>query len=218
MLERYENDLRINRVTGVNTCGVWEYTSSDYFFAKVSASSGIAMWKRSLQFEDPDFRYAQDPNVMRLIRRYAPWYLKKQFVSFAKHGVFAHHKAAWEFFTREAEICQNQLIIVPKYNMISNIGIGNGSTHTGTSLKTIPRALRKLYYMNTFEQRFPLKHPEFVMDDYFYDRERERQLGVCSPLQNVGRQLERCFLLLLTGSFGMIKCGIKRILNRSIEK
>lgn len=217
LLEKYKDDLRIDRITAVNLCEKWEDTPDDYFFARVPASSGVATWKRSYEAWDRELSYAKNPYVMEHIKRDLPWYLKKQFVSFAQTGTYANHKPGSEFFVRYAEHLQHKLIIVPKYNMIANNGIGAGATHTGNK-RSMPKHLLKQYGMKTYELEFPLKHPAFVFPDTKFEKEREKQLGVASRFQNFCRNAERFLRLLLTGGFKKILNGIKKKLYRSVEK
>lgn len=218
LLEKYKDDLRIEKITGVNLCGAWEDTPDDYFFARVPASSGAAIWRRSYMERDLELTYAKNPYVMEHIKRDLPWYLKEQFISFAEKGTYANHTPGGEFFTRHAEYLNNKLIIVPKYNLISNIGVGAGSTHTGKSMAAMPKALRKQYAMQTREYEFPLKHPSFVFPDTKFEKEREKQLGVASRWQSFWRKVERAFRLVFSGESGKIVKGIKKRLGKQVEK
>lgn len=218
MLEKYKDDYRINRITGVNLEGVWDKTAGDYLFAKVPCSSGVAIWKRTIEMNDVELKYSQDKHVLKIINRTTPWYLKKQFNSFAKNGTYAYHKPGGEFFVRHAEYCQNQLVIVPKYNLISNIGVGSGSVHTGTNMKQMPKALQNQYNMKTYELEFPLKHPDFVMADYYFEKAREKKLGVYSKWQSFCRKAERFLRLFFFAGFKKIKTGLNRKKKNKIEK
>ena len=218
LLDRYKNDTRIYCIHGVNLCGVWDRVNSDYFFARVPASSGIAIWRRSYQEQDHGLKYKDDRYIRRLMDKSMPWYLQKQFQEFAKNGTFANHPPASEFYVRYAEVCQNQLVIVPKYNLINNIGVGEGSTHTANNLKTMPKALQKLYDMKTYEIAFPLKDAEFVIPDVDFEKKRERQLGVSSRVQYIIRLIDRCIRLVLFGESKRLYDGITKRLHHSIEK
>lgn len=217
LLEKYKDDLRIDRITGVNLCGKWEETPDDYFFARVPASSGVATWRRSTEAWDRELAYAKNPYAMKYIKKHIPWYLKKQFVRFAEKGTYANHKPGSEFFVRYAEYLQHKLIVVPKYNLIANNGIGVGSTHTG-SKSSMPKHLQKQYGMKTYEYEFPLKHPAYVFPDMEFEKEREKLLGVTSRWQSFWRNTERMLRLVFTGNLKKIFAGIKKRLNKSVEK
>lgn len=218
LLEKYKDDLRVERITGVNLCGSWEDTPDDYFFARVPASSGTAMWRRSYMARDLELTYAKNPYVMEHVKRDLPWYLKKQFVSFAETGTYANHKPGGEFFARHAEYLNHQMIIVPKYNLLNNIGVGAGSTHTGSNMKAMPKGLQKQYGMKTYEYQFPLKHPAFVFPDTKFEKEREKHLGVASRGQALWRTVERTFRLLFTGNAKKILGGLKKRLFKTVER
>lgn len=217
LLEKYKDDTRISRITGVNLCGKWENTSADYFFARVPVSSGAALWRRSYMQRDCELLYAKDPHVMKNLKKSLPWYLKKQFKSFAKTGTYANHGPGGEFFVRSEEYCQNQLVIVPRVNLITNIGVGAGSTHTAAKLRQMPRALQKVYTLEHYELELPLKHPRFVMSDRYFEKEREKQLGVRTRFQAMCRALERSLRLLLFGGTRRIFQKLKRVVKHDIE-
>lgn len=218
LLEKYKDDLRIERITGTNFCNQWDDTPDDYFFARVPTSSGTAMWRRSYMARDLELTYAKNPYVMAHVKKNIPWYLREQFVAFATKGTYANHTPGGEFFTRHAEYLQNQLILVPKYNMISHTGVGAGSTHTGKSMAAIPKALQKQYGLTAHELQFPLKHPAFVFPDVRFEKEREKLLGVSSRWQNFWRKVERTFRLLFSGESSKLIHGIKKRLHKQTEK
>lgn len=218
LLEKYKDDYRIEKITGVNLCGTWDATPDDYFFARVPASSGAAMWRRSYESRDLELTYAKNPYVMAHVKKNLPWYLRKQFIAFAEKGTFANHTPGGEFFTRHAEYLQNKLIIVPKYNLIANNGVGAGSTHTGKSMASMPKALQKQYGMKTYEFEFPLKHPAFIFPDVQFEKQREKQLGVASRFQHFWRDVERTFRLIFSGEGSKLFRGIKKRLHKQTDK
>lgn len=218
LLEKYKDDLRIEKITGVNLCQEWPDTPDDYFFARVPASSGTATWRRSYLQRDRELTYAKNPYVMNHVKKNIPWYLKEQFVSFAETGTYANHGPGSEFFTRHAEYLQSQLVIIPKYNLVANNGVGAGSTHTGKNMASMPKALQKQYGLTAHELEFPLKHPAFVFPDAKFEKARERQLGVASRWQSFWRTIERTFRLLFTGEAGKLLNGIKKRLFKHTER
>ncbi len=218
LLEKYKDDQRIDRITGVNLCGVWEQTPDDYFFARVPASSGIAMWRRSYDAQDNELSYAKNSYAMSHIKRHIPWYLKKQFVSYAKKGNYANHPPASEFFTRHAEYLQNKLVIVPKYNLISNTGVGIGATHTGSKMSSMPKKLHRQYGMDVRELTFPLNHPDLIFPDREFEQVREKQLGVSSRLQYGLRMIERILRLVFTGDGKRVLSGLQKRIKKQIER
>lgn len=69
--------------------------------------------------------------------------------------------SAWDwqwYFTLSAA---NQLSIYPKSSLISNIGFGEGATHTNNKSRDC--------YMANKELDFPLRHPKYVVPNYEFD-------------------------------------------------
>lgn len=69
-----------------------------------------------------------------------------------------------------AAALNNMINIVPKYNMISNIGIDIESTHSVADIRLVPRRNQKLMYKKVYEISFPLKHPNDIKRNVNYDR------------------------------------------------
>ena len=60
---------------------------------------------------------------------------------------------------------QNQLSIVPSYNLVSNIGFGEDATHTfGAS---------KQEYLIKHDLTFPFEHPKYILPNLEYENKYE---------------------------------------------
>ena len=57
---------------------------------------------------------------------------------------------------------------MPKANLICNIGVGVGSTHTENRKKR-PWKKGDILFMPTTSMSFPINHPNFVVCDNSYD-------------------------------------------------
>ena len=71
-----------------------------------------------------------------------------------------------------------QLNIVPTLNMITNIGIGANTTHSTSDIKLLPPASRRLLYKKRHEITFPLKHPEYIVEDRGYEQKMYKAMHV----------------------------------------
>ena len=61
------------------------------------------------------------------------------------------------------------LSIVPKKNMITNVGYDNG-THSSAEFDKIPDYLKKIYTLKRYEITLPLKHPKVVEENKDYKK------------------------------------------------
>lgn len=76
----------------------------------------------------------------------------------------------WDYQFKFLQYTQSGLSIVPKYNQIKNIGVGSDSTHANITLKSMPKKIANLFFMETKALDIPLKEPEFVICDREYDQ------------------------------------------------
>ena len=200
MLEKYRDDPRVYAICGMNTVGINENCSADYFFARYGSIWGIALWKRcALQYKND---FTKDPYVMQRLKEATKkhpchW---KQICDIEKNGQYDGHVPGDEFYMNLAVYGYHQLFIVPKYNLISNQGSSGNSAHSD-SIENLPRGIRRVFNMKTYELKFPLQHPEYVIPDEAFEKERNRILALDHPLIDLGRKIERGCLLLRHGNW-----------------
>lgn len=211
LLEKYKDDKRINVICGVNHLGVSESVNSDYFFSRQGSIWGYATWKRTYE-QYSDFSFAKDPYVMDLLKQRTKhnrifW---KRIEAYSKQKYYEGHAAWSEFFFEFAMYGHNQLQIVPKKNMLANIGCSKDAAHSGV-LEQLPRGLRRVFNMETYELDFPLKHAQYVIPDVQYEKKRNRIMGYNFPFVSGYRKVETFFLKLRHGEF-------KEIVTRIYDK
>ena len=93
--------------------------------------------------------------------------------------------------------------------MISNIGCSEQAAHSN-SLKMLPRGIRRVFNMKTYEVSFPIKHPEYVIPDVDYEKKRNRIMGYNYPLVFWFRKIESLLLML---RFGKWKKAVTKFKN-----
>jgi len=170
LLDKYENDTRINMICGMNHLGVYEDCPYDYFFSRTGAIWGWASWKRVIDQWDSNYSAMSDEYTMRLIKENSS--SEQAFNSFISRCK-AHMESGREHYESIFSWCHKMngsYNIIPKYNMTCNIGIANESTHSVSDISRLPRAVRKMMYMETYEMSFPIKHPIAVLEDKLYSQ------------------------------------------------
>lgn len=162
LLDKYENDNRINIISGQNVLGIAQECPNDYFFSTRGPIWGWATWKRTIDDWDADYTFLSDGYTVNLL-------LENHDLTPEKlETIKKHHnsgRAHYETILSSHRMLQSKLNIIPKYNLISNIGIGEETTHTVSSLDFIPYKFRKFYYQKTYELKFPLNHPKYVIEN-----------------------------------------------------
>ena len=212
IFEKYRNDTRVSAITGLNLMGVYEPASSDWFFSRKVAISGFGMWKRTYeQFYSRDF--GRDSYVMSLLKEETKKNekKKKKILGYAENEFYEGHMAFSEFYTEFSAYGQHQLIVVPKRNLISNIGYGEGSAHAA-DLNRMPKAVRNTFNMKTYPMQFPMKEPEYLIPDPFYEKQFDRIMGRNDKLLQASRWLQFKWLYLKNG--GNLAEGVRRVVNR----
>ena len=169
LLNKYENDTRINRICGMNN--VPDHKCKDsYLFSSVGSVWGWATWKRVAESWEEYYDFLEDEDVMSKYlmihsSKADKAYLKKC-IEHKKDGV-----AHWEKIQTFSRHLNHQLNIVPCVNLIHNVGLGDGSTHSNTTLDLMSKQIRDSFYGKAGEISLPLRHPRYIIEDVSYKKE-----------------------------------------------
>lgn len=173
LLEKYKDDLRVTAINGMNPLGIYDNVEGDYFFTRANSISGYAIWRRTYDlFDENCFNSEELARLIKYAYKYTNDLLNKslyyQFFLYKSGEGYVDHPPAVEFFRSFINVTQTQVDIVPKKNMISNIGTENG-TNVG-NIKLLPRRVQRLFALKTHNIDFPIKHPQYVMRDYYFEK------------------------------------------------
>jgi hypothetical protein len=209
LLEKYKEDCRIGMICGMNNLGVYDIPENDYFFTSSSSVWGWATWKRVWDKMEYNLEFLND--------NYSTTIVFKTDAKFEPMGQVLSNTlqegkklSSWSYQLGMNIFLQNQLNIVPKYNMINNIGMSEDGANSVSSLRFMPKGLRRLYYMKTYEYKFPLKHPKYIVNDLEFKKKLDRLMGDGYPLVQFYRVLETVFYRVIGGDFKSIIKGFKR--------
>ena len=201
LLEKYKDDERINMICGMNSCGVTENVTSDYLFSRCSSIWGWASWKRVIDGWDGDYSFLEDKEAMALLKDNLD---HNYHVEFDKLFSYASgHKASGREHYESILACDrnlnSRLNIVPKYNMISNIGVRAESTHNVGDIRLLPKGIQRVFNMRTYDIPMPLKHPKYVVENYEHAKQHMRILGIRHPVIKFFRSIEIKLRIILFG-------------------
>lgn len=174
MLQYYENDERISYISGLNHFSEWDCGKYSYFFTKTGAIWGWATWKRAWDKYDFYVDAINDDYARKILHsQITSKFIAEQRIKRWEYINAQKNKQTklsyWDFQWGFVKYIQNQLVIVPKYNQISNIGNGLDSTH---ALKVSAKKANKktsFFYIPTKKLELPLQHPNFCCCDKEYD-------------------------------------------------
>lgn len=158
MLDRYADDERVMHVAGSNLARAPLDTPYSYLFSLHNIGWGWATWRRAWRYFDPTVRMWEElrqtswlPGLVRDPRGVRHW--TEQFDrAYERRGDVSYWDYQWTF----ACWANSGLSIVPRTNLVSNVGCGPDGTHTlwdADPAGNVPVA----------EMAFPLTHPPRVL-------------------------------------------------------
>ena len=214
MLDRYENDDRINMIAGFNIDEVSPDCKDSYFFTTAFSIWGWASWRRVAERWDPTYGFIRDPKAMKKLENVAKERnLRKDMLQMFRD----HSQSGKEYFETiywSDMLLHDSLAIMPVKNQINNIGLMADSTHFSAELKTTPHRIRKMFTMGRHELEFPLKHPRYVIENLDYKDRFYKVSAYNHPWRKIGYSLEELAYNLRYGNFEHIWKSLK---NRVVK-
>lgn len=205
MLDRYENDERVTMIAGFNTENISPESISgcSYFFTRVFSIWGWASWARVINNRDGNYGFVKDKNKFQQLKEKVERYhqkdgLLKMCELHAASGIQYFESIFWTHM-----LMNDGLAVMPRVNMINNIGL-DGGTHYSTQLSLIPRRLRWQFEMPRYDIPFPLIHPTEVKEYPEYQRLNYLRLAWNSPWRKVQYSMEELWLNIIHGNFKSI--------------
>lgn len=195
LLDKYENDTRIDRICGQTLYGGIPDKRYSYFFARSGSSWGWATWKRVADSWETNYEFLNDSYYLDLARK------RFGHKRFEKSLLIANRrrdekKAYWEHIVGFRTILNSGLVIYPKINMIENVGTSENATHAPINILELPKEIQQLFTTKAEEIKFPLKHPPYIIEDYHYF---EKIMSHIEPslLRKIWRKLEHAYRKIL---------------------
>ena len=195
LLDKYEYDNRIGMIAGMNHEEVTKDISSDYFFTTNISIWGWATWKRVVDLWDEKYLFLDNKDIqLQLKKKLKSINYRKDFfpmlIRHKKSGI-----AHYESILMSYMLLSNSLSIVPTKNMITNIGMENG-THSFTEFNCLPNNMKKLYTLQRYELFGNIKHPLYIIENYDYVKRVYRMMGWNHPVLMLYRKIIRYILKL----------------------
>lgn len=176
LLEYYRHDERIFLISGNNFQFGKKRTEYSYYFSHHLHIWGWATWRRAWQYYDYDmllWPVIRDNNWLKSRLDTAR---EQEYWTDIFERTYNKKINTWDYQWLFTYWTQNGLIILPKVNLVTNIGCRTDGTHTRWSKD--PRA-----NVPTEEMSFPLKHPPFVLrnlqaDTFTHDNFLQRSIKI----------------------------------------
>lgn len=219
LLEKFCDDYRISFVTAINLLGEYEMPSGDYFFCGEGGLTAYGLWKRT--FDSMNLNFCKDTYTIQAMmtcsRKQKPGY-EKRIQKWVDNPYWQGHIPHVEVYKNLLRFSQSQICIVPTKNMVTNIGVGSGATHSANNVKKLPTAIQRIFNAERYEYEFPLKDPEFVVVDYEYEKVVNNVLAWNKPFVRFFRRIEAILRHIYYGDFSRVKNKIQDISSWKIKE
>lgn len=205
LLDKYKNDKRVHMICGMNHMGdLSGKIKEDYLFAKTPTIWGWATWKRAWENWDTSFEYLDDEQMIaRIYENIFPYKWAKFQIERAKRTRDAYIKTgeitSFELLNAMAMHLNSAYAIIPTKNMISNVGVSEGSVHNVSDIKYVPKGMRRIFNMKTYEiDAKRIKYPKYMVENRAYQKELFKIMGRTNPIKAFAWKVEsklRCKFL-----------------------
>ncbi len=188
LLEKYRDDTRVMHIAGTNFHGAWcrepEYS---YYFSNFGSIWGWASWKRAWKLYDVDMTAYPEIKRKEYLKDICRSKDELEFRISIFDQVSSGQLNTWDYQWTFARLINSGLSIVPKENLITNIGFSINATHTN-------RVLTKSMSFPATQCKFPLKHPVFLIRDTVSDMRFVNFLTSYEHGNSIKKKIKKFFL------------------------
>lgn len=156
LLEKYEDDKRIMMISGDNFQDKNTTITDSYYFSRHCHCWGWATWKRAWNLFD--FNMSSWPTFKKrnnLLELFDGNCLVSKYWESVFNYVYKGKKDIWDYQWTYACVSNGGMTILPAVNLVTNIGVGEGATHTARRGKSTEIPSSSI--------SFPLKHPKLIL-------------------------------------------------------
>lgn len=203
LLDRYENDTRVDRICGQTLYGGVPDKRYSYFFARTGSSWGWASWKRVAESWQENYEFLNDKYYLDLGKKRFGNNRVEKSIEIAS----AHARTGipyWEHIIGFRTIMNSGLVIYPTVNMIENVGTSANATHAPDNIAELPKEIQQMFITRAEDISFPLKHPPYVLEDYHYFEKVMKHLNP-SFKKKLWRKFEHAYRKLLIKTRNLIR-------------
>ncbi len=211
LLDKYENDERVNHICGTNLLEDYEDCPDDYFFAPCGSTSW-ATWKRVADSWDEKYLLLDDTYHLNCLKRlygkdnYNVWYN----TAVRHRGIGVPY---WESVLGMDALLHSRYAIIPKKNMITDIGMTENATHAHAYIECLPKKERAMFHMKAYDVEFPMKEPDRIVVDMNYMDKLSYISGIGHPFLRFARKITYYAKCIRYGRVNLIFAAIKRKLK-----
>jgi hypothetical protein len=164
MLDKYRNDTRIWLISGSNYHSQYrKWGDASYYFSNLTNGWGWATWKRSWDLYDKDLKSYHTEEVKPQLEKI----FKNEMIVARWAEIFELMKAnkidTWDYQASFTHFFNHCLNIVPNYNLVTNIGFGEGAENTLDA--------NSVFANVPLERIHEITHPKYILPELEADEQ-----------------------------------------------
>jgi hypothetical protein len=186
LLIHYHDDKRIMQIGGNNFQNDHAKITDSYYFSRYNHSWGWATWRRAWEHFDFEMKTWPEFHSSGLMQFVIEGSKEREYWTNIFNRMHAEQDSSvWDYMWMYACWSQSGLSIIPKYNLVSNIGFGADATHTSSNSPLSEMSTQGIEY---------IQHPKFMIrnhlaDTYvgniFYDNEKTLSEKIMLKLKTI---------------------------------
>jgi hypothetical protein len=178
LLERYREDERVMHINGSNFVSDRIKPAQSYFFSRYTFTWGWASWSRAWKHYDKDMSSWPEFKSSGMLEQFFETREEQDYWRDVLDRTYGGELDTWDFQWFYTCWSQGGLSIIPRVNLVSNLGYRPDATHTKTAyerdwLSNVPR-----------EDIGGIHHPDFVVRNREADNHISRTYFGCGEEQD----------------------------------
>lgn len=133
-----------------------------YYFSKYAHCWGWATWKRAWNYYDDQMSFWPDIKRQKKLEAVSDGWLTRLYWENVFDALYKDKINSWAYRWQLACWANSGLTILPKVNLVENIGFGALATHTLRSDSRAQKPAQRL--------KFPLIHPQYIVRNVEADK------------------------------------------------
>jgi hypothetical protein len=152
LLARYRGDSRVAAISGTNLLENYANTADSYYFSRLGGIWGWATWRSEWKRYDRYLKCWPENRRNRILGEIFGEASTEAYWTQVFDNMYEDAgRSIWDYQWLYTRLINNSLTVVPRVNLVTNIGFGPDSTHTG---QFDPRLV-----IPSRAVGFPLRHP-----------------------------------------------------------
>jgi len=171
LLARYKDDMRVWHISGDNFQKGVKRGDGDYYFSKFNHIWGWASWSNRWEKYDVKIKNFSNFNETNLIKNIFENKKQQDYWSNIFLKVSRGEIDTWDYQWTYAVLANSGLSILPNNNLISNIGFGEGATHTSDLESEFSKLSKE-------DIPIPMSHPAYILANRAADEVTSRTMFI----------------------------------------